>query len=849
MRRTISSLSTASLAVLVGLSGGEADAAVGGPDGGGYTFADQADGATFNYVDIQLTGTLVVSGDDAAANIVLGAPFNMYGVVQNDMSASTNGFLTDMAGQTSDLSNDCPLPDAPGAGAGSFRIAALHDDLVTDVFYQFFTEAEAAAIGFPGETAGVSIFQWQGRHFGGVNDTLDVEVVLFHDDDSILSMVNLDPDLGSGSTMGIQNADASAGLNYGCNNAGYTDPGFTAVQYNAGTPPDSDCCTDSVANLPGCTDAGCQAAVCSLDAFCCDNQWDGICAGNAVNQCPVLCGGPVPVVAINELRTDQTGADNDEYIELVGPPGVSLGGLTYLVIGDFPSGEIESVIDLDGAVIPPSGFMVIGEGSFTLGTVDFPAFVNFENSDTLTHMLVSDFTGSVSDNLDGDADGIFDSTPWASVLDTVAVLEPMGEDLPYGPPLACVASPTCQEVAGNGMATPFHVFRCDDAVGTWVVGNEDIAVPPLLDTPGGPNACAGCGNGVIDMGEDCDDAGESATCDADCTTAMCGDGDINGTAGEICDDMGESAACNADCTVAMCGDGVTNMAAGEDCDDAGESATCNADCTTATCGDGILNVAAGETCDDSGESATCDDDCTEVMCGDGNANTTAGENCDDMGRSATCNADCTSVMCGDGVINMTAGEECDDSGESATCDDDCTNAMCGDGAVNMTAGEDCDGAGESEDCNDDCTPAACGDGVMNATAGEECDDGNTDAGDGCDDMCLNEDEPGTTGDTGDSGDTGDTGVDSTAGPADTTAGDTGDSGVNPTATGPGPSTVSVTNGSSDDGATDTDASGGVVPGDEGCNCSTGSSNGNGGAPWSFLALFGLVGLRLRRRRD
>ena len=41
---------------------------------------------------------------------------------------------------------------------------------------------------------------------------------------------------------------------------------------------------------------------------------------------------------------------------------------------------------------------------------------------------------------------------------------------------------------------------------------------------------------------------------------------------------------------------------------------------------------------------------------------------------------------------------------------------------------------------------------------------------------------------------------------------------------------------------------GVVPGDEGCNCSTGSNGSGNGAPWSVLALFGLGALGRRRRR-
>ena len=143
-------------------------------------------------------------------------------------------------------------------------------------------------------------------------------------------------------------------------------------------------------------------------------------------------------------------------------------------------------------------------------------------------------------------------------------------------------------------------------------------------------------------------------------------------------------------TPSRCGDGVVNDAGAEECDDGGESTSCDADCTARTCGDGTVNVTAGEECDDSGESATCDADCTARTCGDGTVNVTAGEECDDAGESATCDADCTARTCGDGTVNVTAGEECDDSGESATCDADCTLPVHGDGVVNTLAGEECD---------------------------------------------------------------------------------------------------------------------------------------------------------------
>jgi cysteine-rich repeat protein len=65
-----------------------------------------------------------------------------------------------------------------------------------------------------------------------------------------------------------------------------------------------------------------------------------------------------------------------------------------------------------------------------------------------------------------------------------------------------------------------------------------------------------CGDGFAACGEECDDGGESATCDADCTLAQCGDGTLNVTTGEHCDDGNHNPfdSCTNDCTV--CGDGV-----------------------------------------------------------------------------------------------------------------------------------------------------------------------------------------------------------------------------------------------------------------------------------------------------
>lgn len=132
----------------------------------------------------------------------------------------------------------------------------------------------------------------------------------------------------------------------------------------------------------------------------------------------------------------------------------------------------------------------------------------------------------------------------------------------------------------------------------------------------------------------------------DAQSPVCGDGILQ--EGEACDDGMETATCNADCTVAACGDGIVNQAAGEQCDEgAGDTASCDADCTLAECGDGYTNSAAGEICDDGGDSPECDGNCSIPECGDGYVNAAAGEVCDD-GNAANgdiCNATCTALTC------------------------------------------------------------------------------------------------------------------------------------------------------------------------------------------------------------
>ena len=191
-------------------------------------------------------------------------------------------------------------------------------------------------------------------------------------------------------------------------------------------------------------------------------------------------------VHINEIRIDQPSDDLDEYVELLGDASLSLDDLTYLVIGDGTggSGVIEAVIDLGGKSLDSAGYFVIAEDTFTLGTADFTTPLNFENGDNVTHLLVEGFTGADGDDLDTNDDGVLDTEPWTSVLDSIALIEevnpPTGTEYYYG----------TETIGPDGGYVPVHVFYCADSV-EWRIGPFDPAGGK--DTPGEANLCGAAG--------------------------------------------------------------------------------------------------------------------------------------------------------------------------------------------------------------------------------------------------------------------------------------------------------------------------------------------------------------------
>ena len=224
---------------------------------------------------------------------------------------------------------------------------------------------------------------------------------------------------------------------------------------------------------------------------------------------------------------------------------------------------------------------------------------------------------------------------------------------------------------------------CQLDTDTIVCDETGIRCPPGSTCTLEGDGCTfnGCGNGIVDPGEICDDGNvrDNDNCASDCFASfLCGNGVIDVT--EICDDGNN-----------VSGDG------------------CSADCmSNETCGNGYFDVAAGESCDDGNLIAGdgCSPFCGLELCGNGSID--PGEVCDDGNDISGdgCRSDCLSTeICGNGLIDVIAGEQCDDGFETATCDADCTIVECGDGYTNMTVGEECDDANtqDGDGCAADCT--------------------------------------------------------------------------------------------------------------------------------------------------
>lgn len=194
---------------------------------------------------------------------------------------------------------------------------------------------------------------------------------------------------------------------------------------------------------------------------------------------PAATGDPV---LVNEVLASHVGTDDTEYIELFGPPGTSLSGLSLIVVeGDAGAGPgtIDRRIDFKPFhELGPNGFFLAGNCAGLPAnygvTPDLSIFTNFLENSSLTVALVE--TASLSGGL---------ATGTEVVRDAVALTDGGATDVFFfGAPV----------IGPDGVFFPAGIRRVADGVDTdaasdWVISDFNLG-PANTPTAGGLDGCA-----------------------------------------------------------------------------------------------------------------------------------------------------------------------------------------------------------------------------------------------------------------------------------------------------------------------------------------------------------------------
>ena len=232
---------------------------------------------------------------------------------------------------------------------------------------------------------------------------------------------------------------------------------------------------------------------------------------------------PIPAARLNEIFVNPPGPasdDNREFIEIRSVSGgvEALTGLTLLVIeGDGSSGGIDGIVPLDSFSTGTNGLLLLGNSYTVLNP--WAAFTDpattiadlnhagasgsnalsaggLENG-TITFLLVSGFSGVASQDLDTNDDGVFDVTPWTSIVDSVGWTDGGAGDDVYSAAVLIQSSGTSDaatRIATDTTAESSAAWYNGDILGTTETTRGYDATKASVNLPAGAGFTPGGSN-------------------------------------------------------------------------------------------------------------------------------------------------------------------------------------------------------------------------------------------------------------------------------------------------------------------------------------------------------------------
>ncbi|MCP3914208.1 MAG: hypothetical protein GY711_01495 [bacterium] len=252
-------------------------------------------------------------------------------------------------------------------------------------------------------------------------------------------------------------------------------------------------------------------------------------------------GTALAQVHLNEIFASMTMTDDMEFVELIGPPGMSLNGYVIAVVESdwgnspttppMPAGSLDRIWDLTGQSIPASGYFVLGDQAvpnvnLNVGTQDI-----IENSSATFYLIETSLPGVLvnlgGQDVDLDDDGITEllvGDPNVIQFESIALVDDDPQDIVFD----------CSPAIGpDGTFFPAGIFRpgdyptnfCDNEyLDFFIVGSPTAPAP----TPGAANPASLTGCTMTGSGAGCNPMGPIGS-------SYCGPAVPNstGSAGEI----------------------------------------------------------------------------------------------------------------------------------------------------------------------------------------------------------------------------------------------------------------------------------------------------------------------------